>query len=193
MGVATQAGDGETGLQRSVSEDELFDVLANRRRRYAVHVLKREEHRSVDIGPMAEQIAAWENGIDLAEVGYTERKRVYTALQQQHLPTMHEAGVVDFDKDRGVVKSTPALEEVDLYLDVARGNEIPWNEYYLGLSALSLALVTVVGFGIPPFTMLSPLSWMVFVVIAFTCSAVAHRHYVTELAIGSTEEPPELE
>ncbi|WP_439027430.1 DUF7344 domain-containing protein [Haloarchaeobius sp. DT45] len=194
MGVAKQQGDGETQLSTAVSEDELFDVLSNRRRRYAVHVLKHEgDEDAVDIGPMAEQIAAWENDIELAAVGYTERKRVYTALQQQHLPMMDDAGVVEFDKDRGVVEPTEALSDVDLYLDVVRGKEIPWNEYYLGLSAVSLGLTAGVGLGVWPFGVLPELAWLVAVVIAFVCSALAHRYYVSELALGTTETPPELD
>jgi hypothetical protein len=193
MGVAQETGDGESIVSTDISEDELFDVLSNHRRRYAVHVMKREDAERLEIGPMAEQIAAWENEVELAEVDYAERKRVYTALQQQHLPMMDDAGVVEFDKDRGTVEPTPALGDVDLYLDVVRGKEIPWNEYYLGLSAFSLALVAGVGLGVTPFTILPEFAWMVFIVVAFACSALAHRYYVAELELGGTEVPPELD
>ncbi|WP_267640723.1 DUF7344 domain-containing protein [Haloarchaeobius amylolyticus] len=193
MGVAKQRGNEEAEVSTPVSEDELFDVLSNQRRRYAVHVLKQEEQAAIDIGPMARQIAAWENDVELSQVDYSERKRVYTALQQQHLPRMDEAGVVEFDKDRGVVEPTAALADVDLYLDVVRGKEMPWNEYYLGLSGVAVALTAVVGADLWPFTAFSDFSWLVAVVIAFACSALAHRYYVTELELGSTEEPPELD
>ena len=58
-------GGGEPATE--ITEDELFDVLANQRRRFAVHLLKREEDDTIAIGEMAEQIAAWENDIDAAE------------------------------------------------------------------------------------------------------------------------------
>ena len=193
MGVAQAKGDEEAQPSTRVSEDELFDVLSNHRRRYAVHVMKREDAERLELGPMAEQIAAWENDVALSEVGYEERKRVYTALQQQHLPMMDDAGVVEFDKDRGVVEPTPALADVDLYLDIVRGKEIPWNEYYLGLSAVSLALVAGVGMNVTPFTLLPEFAWIVFIVVAFACSALAHRYYVAEVELGSTEAPPELD
>ncbi|WP_058366864.1 DUF7344 domain-containing protein [Haloparvum sedimenti] len=174
-----------------LSEDELFDVLSNERRRFAVHLLKRSED-PMEIGAMAEQIAAWENDIDTAEITGNERKRVYTALQQSHLPKMDRAGVVEFNKSRGVIEPTSALEEVDLYLDVVQGNEIPWSEYYLGLSAVATALVAALWVNAWPLVLLSDLAWTVAIVVAFAFSAVAHKYYSTGMRVGDAEEPPEL-
>lgn len=53
------------------------------------------------IGELAEQIAAWENDKPIAQISSTERKRVYVALYQCHLPKMDDVGVVSFDKSRG--------------------------------------------------------------------------------------------
>ncbi|GAB3416235.1 hypothetical protein GCM10027435_13240 [Haloparvum alkalitolerans] len=174
-----------------LSEDELFDVLSNERRRFAVHLLKQSED-PMEIGAMAEQIAAWENDIDTAEITGNERKRVYTALQQSHLPKMDRAGVVEFNKSRGMIESTPALEDVDLYLDVVQGNEIPWSEYYLGLSAVATALVAALWVNAWPLVLLSDLAWTVAIVVAFAFSAVAHKYYSAGMRVGDTEEPPEL-
>ena len=183
-------GGGEPATE--LSEDELFDVLSNQRRRFAVHLLKHEEE-SLEIGDMAEQIAAWENGIDTAEITGDERKRVYTALQQSHLPKMDRAGVVEFNKNRGVIEPTPALEDVDLYLDVVEGREVPWSEYYLGLSAVSTALVAAVWVGAWPFSMLPDLAWTLAIVVAFAFSAVTHKYYTAEMKVGEPEAPPELQ
>ncbi|EMA61797.1 DUF7344 domain-containing protein [Halorubrum lipolyticum] len=175
-----------------ISEDELFDVLANQRRRFAVHLLKREEDSSIAIGEMAEQIAAWENGIEMTEITGNERKRVYTALQQSHLPKMDDAGVVEFNKDRGLVEPTPALTDVDVYMDVVEGREIPWSDYYLGLSAVAVALVSAVGLGAWPFVLLPEFAWTVAIVVAFAFSAIAHKYYTAEMKVGEPDEPPEL-
>lgn len=193
MGVASTTGRGGTGR---VKENELFEVLANRRRRYALHALKRDAYgteETIDLGSLAEQVAAWENEVDLQEVSYEERKRVYTALQQSHLPKMDEAGIVSFNKDRGLVEPTPAMEDVEIYMDVIHGNEIPWSEYYLGLSAVSTALYGAVWLGVYPFTLLPDLSWGVFIVVAFLVSALAHRYHTSEMRLGTGEVPPELE
>ncbi|ELZ37879.1 hypothetical protein C471_12276 [Halorubrum saccharovorum DSM 1137] len=192
MASAQQIDGGGTEPATEVSEDELFDVLANQRRRFAVHLLKREEADSVAIGDMAEQIAAWENGIDTAEITGNERKRVYTALQQSHLPKMDDAGVVEFNKDRGVVEPTPALTDVDVYMDVVEGREIPWSDYYLGLSGAAVALTGAVWLGAWPFTLLPEMAWTVAIVVAFLFSALTHKYYTAEMKVGKPEEPPEL-
>lgn len=190
MSSAQQVSNEDVGPGPQLSENELFDVLSNRRRRYAVHMLKHESG-SLEIGSMAERIAAWENDIDVNEVTGTERKRVYTALQQSHLPKMDNAGVVEFQKDRGVVEPTPALDDVDVYLDVVRGKEIPWSEYYLGLSGVAAALVAAVWVNAWPLVLLPDLAWAASIVVAFTFSAIAHRFYTTEMELGNSETPPE--
>ena len=183
-------GGGEPATE--ITEDELFDVLANQRRRFAVHLLKREEDDTIAIGEMAEQIAAWENDIDAAEITGNERKRVYTALQQSHLPKMDEAGVVNFNKNRGLVEPTQALEDVDVYLDVVEGREIPWSDYYLGLSGVAAALVAAVWIGAWPFVLLPEMAWTLAIVVAFAFSAIAHKYYTAQMKVGRTQEPPEV-
>jgi len=133
-----------------MSEDELFDVLSNQRRRFAVHLLKREEDDSIAIGDMAEQIAAGKTGSRRRRSRATSAS-AYTALQQSHLPKMDKAGVIDFNKNRGVVEPMPAMTDVDVYMDVVEGEEIPWSDYYLGLSGVAVALVGAVWLGAWPF------------------------------------------
>ncbi|PAU85162.1 hypothetical protein CK500_00375 [Halorubrum salipaludis] len=192
MASVQQVDGGGAEPATDISEDELFDVLANQRRRFAVHLLKRETDDSVAIGDMAEQIAAWENGIDTAEITGNERKRVYTALQQSHLPKMDDAGVVEFNKDRGVVEPTPALTDVDVYMDVVEGREIPWSDYYLGLSGVAVALVGAVWLGAWPFVLLPEMAWTLAIVVAFAFSAMAHKYYTAEMKVGRGAEPPEV-
>ncbi|ELZ44600.1 hypothetical protein C464_13260 [Halorubrum coriense DSM 10284] len=175
-----------------VSEDELFDVLANQRRRFAVHLLKREDQDTLRIGDMAEQIAAWENGIETTEITGPERKRVYTALQQSHLPKMDDAGVVEFNKDRGIIEPTSALQDVDLYMDIVEGREIPWSTYYLGLSGVALALAGAVWLDAWPFVLLPNMAWMTAIVVAFTFSAITHKYYTAKMKVGEPDEPPGL-
>lgn len=177
----------------TVSEEELFDVLANTRRRHALHAIAGGEERTHELGDLSERIAAWENDVSVAEVDYAERKRVYTALQQSHLPRLDDAGLVEFDKDRGTVDATPALDDVEIYLDVVRGNEIPWSEYYLGLSAVSAALLAAVWVDAFPFTMVPDLGWMAFVVVTFAVSAIANHYYSAGMKLGSASSPPGVE
>lgn len=185
--------EGEPAAPQRVPEDDLFEVLSNRRRRYVVHALKHNNQSPAKLGPLAEQIAAWEYDLETHEVGSQVRKRVYTALQQSHLPMMDQVGVVEFDKREGVVEPTPALEDCDIYFDIVRGNEIPWNEYYLALSGVGAALIAVAGLDIGPFGMLPDLAWAVFLVVAFTVSALGHRYYTRQLHLGAKSDPPKLD
>ncbi len=104
---------------------------------------------------------------------------------------MDSVGLVEFNKNRGIIEPSPALAEVDIYIDVVRGNEIPWSEYYLGLTAVCGALVAAVWAGAYPFALISEFSWMVFMVIAFGFSSVAHIYYSNKSQIGQSAMPKE--
>ena len=179
-----RCGDGPT-------EGEVFDVLANRRRRFALHALGRERG-TLTLGELAEQIAAWENGTDVSAVSSSGRKRVYTALQQSHLPRMDEAGMIEFDKRAGTVGVTDATEDIDVYLDVVRGREIPWSAYYVGLSGLSAAILLALWVGAPPLSWFPSTVWLTFVVLIFAVSSVAHFWVTRRQRLGAAGRPPEV-
>jgi hypothetical protein len=186
----TSGSDGEAEPP-TLSDDDLFEVLSNRRRRYVVHAL--EEHGdTAEIGDVAEQVAAWEYDVDVEKVSYDERKRVYTALQQSHLPMMDNLGVLNFDKSRGVVEPTDSLDDVEVYMEVVQSDEIPWSVYYLGLSGVAVALVFAMSVGAWPLVLLPDLAAGVAVTVMFTVSAIAHTYYSRGQRIGETEKPPEL-
>lgn len=156
-----------------------------------MHTLVRGDER-IDIGDLSQQIAAWEDGLESEEVSSTDRKRVYTALQQSHLPKMDNVGVVEFDRDRGLVEPTPALEDVEIYIEVVRGRGRPWSDYYLGLTVLSGVILAASTIGIPPIGYLPTYSWGVFVVVAFGVSGLAHRRYARRNRLDFADEPPDV-
>jgi len=69
------------------SRDEVFKALSNRRRRNVITYLKQHDD-DARVRDIAEQLAAWENDVEIPEVTYKQRKRVYTALHQSHLPKL---------------------------------------------------------------------------------------------------------
>lgn len=182
--VGTTEDDG-----RSVPQGTLFDVLSNHRRRYALHSLK-QDGRTASIGDLAEQVAAWENGVSRTELSAAERKRVYTALQQFHLPKMNSAGVIEFDDARGIVSLTEAADGLDVYLDVVNEDDIPWSRYYLGLSALSLAGVAGVWFS--SFELVPELTWAALVAGVVFLSALVHTYYDRRMHLGAADTPPDV-
>ncbi len=182
--------DAESAAERPAkpTEQEVFDILSNRRRRYALYALLRDE--TATIGSLADQIAAWENECNIGDVTSAERKRVYTALQQSHLPKLERTGLISFDPDSGRVEPTEAVEELDIYLEVVGEEQLSWDQYYLALSAVSAGVVVAVWLGIPPFGSLPPLFWMTVVVALFGVSAAVHNYRSTGLA--GAAEPPEV-
>jgi DNA-binding transcriptional ArsR family regulator len=95
--------------------DTALTVLKNRRRRDVLRYL-RDNGRESTIGELAEVIAAAENEISRQALSSDQRKRVYIGLYQCHLPKMDDAGVVDFEKNRGNVELTDAAESLFDYL-----------------------------------------------------------------------------
>lgn len=132
-----------------LSYDTVFTTLSNPRRRYVLQYLQ-ENGGSVELREVTEHLAARENDKTVPEITSQERRRVYTALQQVHLPRMDDDGIVEFDSDRGTVRMTDRAEELRVYLEVVDGSEIPWSEYYLGLSAVCVAVVVAAYFQVLP-------------------------------------------
>jgi DNA-binding transcriptional ArsR family regulator len=174
----------------SLSTETIFETLSNRRRRYALHYLKRVGE-PVTIRDLSEQLAAWENDVDRARVRPKQRKRLYTALHQTHLPKMNELGVVDYDRDRGVVALTAAIEEFDIYFDLVGKDDIPWSQFYLALGGVFTSLVTVAMLGIPPFAWIGGFAYGLVVAVAFSAVAAYHVFRDRRRVVGSADAPPE--
>ncbi len=170
---------------------EIFEVLRNQRRRYALHVLKRDG-REVELGTLAQQVAAWEYETSLEDVTPAQRKRVYTTLQQTHLPKMDEAGILSFDSDAGVVAPTERTADISVYLEIVPGREFAWRELYLSLGATSTALVAALWGEIYPLTLLSDLVWATIISVLFTATAAIHIYHERNMRLGQGDQPPEL-
>lgn len=180
------------GPDPEISQDEAFSILSNPRRRYTIHHLLHNGEQST-IRDISEQVAAWETNKKRELVDSAERKRVYTALQQNHLPKMDEVGLIDFDRDRGHIEKADALDDIDIYLDIAQGRQISWSSYYLSLSFVSLILVGAVGLVGYPFTLLPSLAWAGFIAAIFLISSVTHFYENRSHKFGVGDKPPELD
>lgn len=186
----TATGGDEPDLEpdSELSTDEMFELLSNRRRRYAIHHLKEEE--DTELGPLSQQVAAWENDTTPTEVTSAERKRVYTSLQQFHLPKLDDKGIVTFDDRAGTVELTDSAADLDVYLEVVKGRDIPWSEYYLALSAVQISLIAAVAVNAWPFVLLPDLAWGVFAVTTTLVSALFHTYYNRSMELGTGDAPP---
>ena len=180
-----------TTAREQLSKGEVFEVLRNQRRRYVLSFLKRAD-RPVELGDLAQQVASWEYETSLEGVTPEQRKRVYTTLQQTHLPRMDEAGILTFDSDLGVIEPTGRTEEISVYLEIVPGGEFPWRELYLSLGAISCALVAALWIGIYPFTAVPVLAWAGLISVTFTLTAAVHVYHGRNMRLSDGELPPEL-
>lgn len=174
----------------AVTEDELYQLLSNRRRRYVIHRLRHDGERT-DIGSLAERVAAWENGCEVDELTAAERKTAYTALHQRHLPKLDDAGIVEFDKARGAVEPTDAVEDVAIYTEVVEGRDVPWSAYYLALAVVGFGATAAGWAGVGPFVVIPDVAGGLFCSVALALSALVHHHATRQSRLGSGTRPPE--
>ncbi|WP_049985507.1 DUF7344 domain-containing protein [Halobellus rufus] len=190
--VGHSGDDDEPSNDEALSTDTIFETLSNRRRRYILHYLTQVDD-PVTIRDLSRQIAAWENQIDARDVTPKQRKRVYTALHQTHLPTMDRLGVVVYDRDRGTVAMTDHVKAFDIYLDVVPKDDIPWSQFYLVLGSVLSALVVVAALGFPPFSYVGGFGYALFVAGTLTVASCVHVLRDRRSLIGTTAVPPEIE
>lgn len=88
--------------------DLVFDLLSNARRRHVLELLG-DHDGETSFRELTDAVARREMG---EPVSYDQRKRVYVSLRQSHLPRLADAGVVEYDRDRGTVRETPLLDTV---------------------------------------------------------------------------------
>lgn len=176
----------------SPDEDDLFDLLSNRRRRYALHYLLQRPGEQVEMSELARQVAAWELNTEPERLSYEERKRVHTSLYQYHAPKLAETGVAAYDSGRGVIHTTDAAEPLRLPIDTLGDQDEPWSRYMV-VSASAVTLVaaaagTTLPAGLAAGPVLAVAVAVVFLVVAvgFAYSRAAARR------LGDDGPPPTL-
>lgn len=125
------AGEANTG--------DIFHILSNQRRRYAVLFFLYYDPEP-ELRALSKQIAAWENGVPVDRVTAEQRRRVYSGLQQSHLPMMDDLGVISYDSTQHVIESTAEIGVMEPYLETVPGTGIPWCLFYLGLGTIGVVL-----------------------------------------------------
>lgn len=190
MTDTVQTNDGPQERSDGLTQDEIFTVLSNRRRRWVLHYLKQHDGQRIDLRTLVDAISAWEYDTSPDELPWKKRKRIYTALRQSHLPKLDEAGVIDYDRNRGDVTLTEDARTVRLYLEYVPENDIPWSHCYLGLSAIAATVTAFTWYSVFPFTELSGMVLAAFLVAMFATTAIAHTCYTYRTRLGSEGKPP---
>jgi DNA-binding transcriptional ArsR family regulator len=156
-----------------LSKDVIFELLKNRRRREVLAYLL-EADETVTLGELAEQIAAWENDTEVSALSSDQRKRVYVALYQTHLPKMDDAGIVEYDQDRGLISLSDNADLLMMYLDTDTHQQDRWDRWYAGLSVVGIVLLGAALLGVPGLSAVPAAGLAAVVVAAFLALSLAH-------------------
>lgn len=84
--------------------DTLLQLLADRRRRQAIHYLRHEADGKTTIDSLADRLHS--GGSDAGDQT-TEREELVIQLYHAHLPKLADHGVVEFDPENGAVRYQP--------------------------------------------------------------------------------------
>ncbi|MFB6167992.1 MAG: hypothetical protein ABEJ43_04010 [Haloferacaceae archaeon] len=179
----------ESDGDRTLSKDLVFTMLSNERRRHVIHCLKQRGER-VTMRELSRQVAAWENGVETDDLDYKQRKRVYTSLHQTHLPKLADAGIIDYDRDRGTVALGTGASELDAYTEDVSERELRWSVYYLGVGVVSLALVPLVWLDVSPFAGVPDAALAALVAAALTVSAAVRTYRSVGARLGEADPSP---
>lgn len=114
---------------RELDKDAVFSLLKNQRRRDVLRYLDAHSGEA-STGEVAEHVAARENDIPVSQLTSKQRKRVYVALYQCHLPMMADYGVITFNKPRGRIELTPTAAQLEPYLIDSVAETGPWSDYF---------------------------------------------------------------
>ncbi len=185
--ITAVTGDGKE--DQTLSKDVIFELLKNRRRREVLaYLLEAEE--TVTLGELAEQIAAWENDTDVNALSSDQRKRVYVALYQTHLPKMDDAGIVDYDQDRGLITLADNADLLVMYLDTDTHRRDRWDRIYASVSVLATAVLAGAMVGFPGLAALPLGILATFVVATFLVLSGVHvlvNHRFQQVVDGKLE------
>jgi len=167
------------------SQDMVFDLLSNSRRRFVLHYLERADG-PVRLSELAAEIAAIENEVPLEELSSQQRKRTYVSLYQTHIPKLQDAGAVSYDAETGRVELASGAGEIGEYFH-QQSTDRPWQYYYLllaGAGFLLYVLAALVGVS-------TGIQFVLGAVVLGAFGLIAAAHYLS-LRRGRTELPTNL-
>lgn len=167
----------DSGGPTDLSEDEIFDVLRNSRRRAVIAYLLEEERASVK--ELTKQVGADEYDVDADELSPEQHKRVYTGLYQCHLPRLDDLGVVDFEKEDKVVSLRESASQLEPYLQRNGGSRVARFELVGAVAVASLVTLGILGVG--PLDSVPMISWALLTVVALFGFALFQLYRVQRL------------
>lgn len=138
----------------SIPEADVYYLLSNDRRRETLSVLW-DVADEMTLRELSEQIASTEANTTPAP--RLLRESVYNTLHQTHLPKLATYGLVEYDADRKLVRSSTGSRSLARYMDTLTPAGVTWGEYYRALGIGGLFAVVASLAGMPAFGAVDPL------------------------------------
>lgn len=175
---------------QELSDDKMFHLLQNERRRQVIRYLS-DVDGTVSMRDIAEQVAAWEHDTSVQALKSDERQRVYIPLYQNHLPKLDEEGVIEYNQSRGTVKRTELADQLEQYLDTGPdtvtasphlppGDEVGtdssprWTDAYLGATGVAGMFFIMAVTGVPGLVSVSDLFLAALMLVTFATVTTLH-------------------
>lgn len=168
-----------------LTREQVFSLLSNRRRRYVLYSLDREDGATT-VGDLATRIGAWEAGVPIEEVDSDRRKIVYNALRQSHLPRLAERDLITYHEG-GTVEVTRCGSLLTDYLRAVPGGGRRWIRLYFTVTALACAVAVALVGNLPVVSWLPGEIW--FDLLTATLVVVTAANLVARA--GGDDDPPE--
>ena len=121
-GVRDSAEEGQTPDDKQFDLDDLFKVLADRRRRYALYRLRRADG-AVRLPALVRTVLEWETGTDAETVSEQRRRRTYLDFYHNHVPMLVNYGLASYDEDDGTVRLETELGAASEHVRLARTSD----------------------------------------------------------------------
>lgn len=160
----------ETDVDVELTREERFHLLSNERRCLTVrYLLTAQPTEPVDLSTLADEVCALEQGTDVNAINATERKRVYVALRQSHLPALDRANVIEFNTLRGTVEPADGISQLAPYITDDTRTSVPiWQRFYLGLTLFAIGAIALTTAEVGPLTSLSGIEIAIIIAVALT-------------------------
>lgn len=154
--------------ETDLSEEDIHDVLRNRRRRLVIDIL-RESDEPVSVRELSEEIGAVE--ADSNPPPRNIKQSVYVSLLQTHLPKLDELGIVDYEPDGKQVRAKRRVRDIAVFTETVPKYGISKSEFYVALSILGFLTVLGAEVGVPILSSVPSVLWAYgFFLIGFASS-----------------------
>jgi hypothetical protein len=92
--------------------DDVFEVLADWRRRAVCHYFATSDRTATDVETLATEVSN-RGAASTSGAATTASSTIQTQLEEEHLPVLHRIGLIDYDERSGAVKywGSPTVEK----------------------------------------------------------------------------------